>query len=246
MLGTLALAAQLAVATPEISVDLFLLAGNSRLVEGFEWIEKPSENEGAERLLRPYVESYTAQKRPFIILDGGDMSLFGSSERKSSLIFRRYSDYDSMTQTIQSPGKAPKTEVVARTESTETDCMTLYTYGPERKGYLSLSYLWFRRANDSKDYLALQDMNSLETVKKSKIEQERETAERSIILSRYSLQTTKQKLGPDFKGIGLCSFGRADSSSPNLASFPPPGVVVHYQLSRTNGQWALRQLEQIR
>lgn len=245
MIGALVLAAQI-VATPEISVDVFVIAGNPRLVEGLDWLNKPSDDGDGERLLRPIVDSYAEQKRPFILLDGGDCSIFGPAERKASMIYRKYSGYDSMTQTVQSPGKPPKREVLERTESTETASSTLYTQAPGRLGYMSVNYYWFNRDSKSDQFLAIQDLNSYQFMLKTDIAQDRIGIDHSLVISRESLRATKRILGPNFNGIGICAWGSADPAAPNLTSFPPPGVVNHYVLSRTGGKWALSFVDQIR
>ncbi len=243
-MGLLSLAACLlttqASVADELSVDLFLVANNGSLIHNLDWMEKPGGEEAIEQLLRPSLSALDAQKKSFILIDGGQCSAF-NYEREGKVIVRKYSGYDSALQTLMVKGK-PKTQVLARTESVETSTSGTTARSQRPSGYIMATFIHFDLPNDGKMTLAVQDLNSLQNVRKRPAP-EKELSGSTLLLSNDSIQSTKATLAQEkdgLNGIAICPWGLPDPSAPNLISFPPAGVVSHYQLQWKDGKWSVR------
>src|ERR1035437_8827140 len=92
MIGTFVLAACLSSAPQDplagFSIDVFLVANNQSVLQGLDWIDHPQPGDSIQRLLRPTLESYRRAKSPFIIVDGGDCSLFPAQESPGLVAIR--------------------------------------------------------------------------------------------------------------------------------------------------------------
>jgi|GEM_PF-5737081 len=251
MLTTLAFAIGLALrpVEPDFSVDLFLVANNGKSLENLDWVDKPKEGETIERLLRPILKSLQDRKSGYVVLDGGDCSIFPTGERSAWHGQRTYTIFDSMTESETHNGVTKK-RVLARTASEMASWGGL-TAQPYRKnaGYVIQHFFYFGDIGDVKRYAVVQDLNSLHTVLTSGTSEDKANLARTMLITGDSVQETQQILRDnnyDFKGICIAKWGLADPSAPNIIAFPPPGLATHYKLSRQNGEWTVRLLEYLR
>ncbi len=252
-LGLLCAAAPGLFVEPEgVSVDLYLIGNNGSLMTNLEWTKDPERGNPIHQLLKPELDRLVQEKRNFAVVDGGEVSAF-SKERSGRFILRQYESYDSGWETTTVNGKK-QTKVVSRTESEETSSGTYSSKAAmDKGGYISATFWHLRRPTDRQSIgpfsLAIQDYNSYITTRNTKIEQDRQYAGRTLMMSNNSIQQTKKLLereAPDFNGVALCAYGLPDPSTPNLVPIPPAGMVAHYVLTGEDGKWVIRFVEYLR
>ena len=235
----------------DFTVDLFLVANNPTVIASADTIDKPGPNDTVENILRPIVQRMTQQKIPFVVVDGGDNSLFRASkeQRTVHVLSRAFSGYDSKTESV-TVGRKTKTRVVEHTESVSTTTMGVMSE-PFRKdrGYVSRSYVYFGDGPGLHPYVALQDLNSYCNSTSGRVPEDKDSVTHTMLISGDSVIDSESLLasvGPGFEGVCICAHGLPSRDNPRIASFPPAGVVAHYALSRAHGVYGLRLIEYLR
>ena len=237
----------LIVATAPFSVDLFLVGSNPAPVADVAWLDpkRAEKDDRFQAALRRTLAPWLTTKRPFVVIDGGDGSLFATAKPWSSVHYlsRAYGGYDSMTETVNG-----KTRVVEHTSTVGTESgVTVGRNDPKRGGW-SQSFLHLG-AEPGHPMVALMDLDSYRESLNHGTSQDKQYLPLSILFSddstvqtdRYLAETKIQPPGPV-----LCRTGIPRARDRDVTCFPPAGIVGHYRLVREGTGWRLRFVEFIR
>jgi hypothetical protein len=226
------------------TLDLFLVARNGWRVENLDWLDKKDPVTGIQSVLQARLKDLDAQRKSFMILDGGDCPLFPKrNEWVVRHLERNYGEYDSMTQTSVERG-VEKKRVLARTFTTGTSMGSVYVQPNMAKPYYTSRIYSYPFGHDkTKPSICFQDVNSYRLSSASTQAQDREGLDRTLLFSPLTLDQTRQFLVDrkvDFNGVCISPSGLPQKDAPNLIAFPPAGIIAHYALSREEGRWTAR------
>lgn len=244
------LAAMALLPAPVFGVDLFLVANNPEQVKSLDFLDNKAPHTSIERALFPALHELDSSKKPFILVDGGDCSLFfdRKSEWMVKYLQRDHSSYVSATETV-TVGHRTQTRVLETASTTSTQSGGVYSRGIQPgAGYVSAVSMHFGDVSDkSHPVVTLQDPNSVETTIKHGQQQDVALLPNSIAISRDGVVATQNYLDDlRFSSVALCATGFTRDPDSDYVAFPPPGVIAHYMLYRKNNQWRLHRIEFIR
>lgn len=240
MLSTFAVAQE---APP--TLDLFLVARNGWRVGNLDWLDKKEPGTGVQSVLYARLKELDAQRKSFMILEGGDCPLFPKpNEWVVKHIDRSYGEYDSMTETSEVRG-VKKTRVLARTSTMATSTGEVYVQPIAKPSYTSRTFCYPFGFDKTKPSVCFQDVNSYRMSVVAPHPQDREGLDRTLLFSPLTLDQTRRFLADQkvaFDGLCISPSGLAQKDAPNFIAFPPAGVVAHYALTREGNRWSVRLL----
>ena len=239
-------------ATPApFAVDLFLVGSNPTRVGNLDWLnpKNAAPDSPIQAALRTRLAPLAQTSRSFVVLDGGDGSVFPRPERWSSVLVasRASETYDSMTESTTVGGRT-KTRVLERSTTVTTITGAVDVGDNAQTDHAGGTFLHFG-SGEGHPTIVLMDLGAEQGAQRFGTPEDRKHLAYALLFSRDSMDGTERYLartGLRPTGPVLCRTGVPRARDRDITCFPPEGVVGHYRLVQDGPGWRLRFVEFVR